>query len=78
MNRRIVRNGIVALALCVVAAMLPAGKTEAQACGSNCQICLAMYMWNYQQCVAGCGDQSCYDWCYQQYIVPALETCYQY
>jgi hypothetical protein len=78
MNRRILKNAMLALGLSAAAVLMPAQESEAQSCSPNCQLCLATYLWYHQQCTAGCSDQACNDQCYQDYIVPALATCYQY
>lgn len=75
MNRRILRNGMLALVLSTAAMLLPAGETAAQSCTPACQWCFNFAYYSYEGCAAGCSDSSCYDFCYNQYIAPALVNC---
>lgn len=64
MNFRIARNGLLVLALCASAFLVPAQKTVAQA-QNVCQECMTYALLAYFQCLQNCP--TCEAQCWGQY-----------
>ena len=58
MNRRTIRNGLLALALCSLAIFLPAHRSEAQVCSPACQQCMAQAAQYQYACYIACTYSS--------------------
>jgi hypothetical protein len=64
---KILRNGMLALALSTIAFLLP-GQSQAQTCSPMCQQCMVYADAIYLQCYFGCGNNSsCQYGCQGQY-----------
>lgn len=79
MNRRIVKNGLLALGLSAVAMWLPVQESAAQSCTTQaCEQCVAYWGLQLNNCIWGCaviGAPGCPDICQSVYAAN-VATCY--
>ena len=69
MNVKLIRNALLTGAMCAVAAVLPAQKSEAGGCGPACVACFDNYADDYSACVTAAGPTACDEWWYN-YVYP--------
>jgi hypothetical protein len=66
MNHRVIRNGMLTLAICATAVFFPAKPSSAQtACETaECQDCMLVAQNYFYGCIAGCGGEpNCANYC---------------